>query len=164
MSETRVPVKGGVAVPWVVGSEVGASPSERLPRASKDEKHSRKRRLIDENVSVLERAIERLGASVRAGGDARAAKVRERLDGELEFQRARARWMAEAAEATPGQLRQRIGALEAQLSPGEIAYLDVGVPPGFREDRRLLFVLGELALMRYALVTQDPDPEPEAVR
>jgi len=141
-----------VRVPWRHGTVVTAKPAPAEPRPKRAELCALKAKQIEQDIARLVAAgKERLEVAASASQLEAVQQKREALDRQVDFQRRRLAWLGSIAEGKDGALRQRMLKLEAQLAPAEMAYLAAGLPERLSGDQRLLDLLGELALLRFAL-------------
>jgi hypothetical protein len=161
---------GIVRVPWRHGTVVSAKPAPAEPRSKRAELCALKAKQITQDIEQLDATgkelakpippplrdlvdgkVQKSETSASASRVKAAQQKREAIDRQVAFQRRRLAWLSGIAAGKDAALEARMRKLEAQLAPTERAYMDVGLPERLAGDQRLLDLLGELALLRFAL-------------
>ena len=132
-----------VRVPWPMGVEVSAAPRPMPDTVGRLELCQRKAESVRADLDVLGRRHELCAAPG-------LRKRRETVEREIDFQKRRIAWLETFGKMPDEDLRARSGELERELG-GEASYLEDGLPRELAQDMRLVSLLGELALVRYAL-------------
>jgi hypothetical protein len=137
-----------VRVPWVVGTTARSGPRVAEPAPpDRPTRCAAKAARVEADIAELEGRR----ASVGDGGDPRQ---RERLEAEVAFQRRRLEWLAAYAVASREDLEARLAVIHDELGEDGRGYLVRGLPPQLARDQRLMSLLGEAAVITFALEAQ----------
>ncbi len=140
-SQARLLPPGAVRVPWLPGTRAETAtwaPAAKLGRAARCE---RKAAHVQDDLQLLKALAERPAERTR----------REHLEAEAALQERRLGWVAAAAVARREALISRAAEIEVDLGEEGLGYLDRGLPAERQRDQRLLDLLSELAIIRFAL-------------
>jgi len=130
-----------VRVPWVAGTVAGSSQRPTRQGPTRRERCEAKARRVRDDVKVLKRH--------RAASSSEA--VMAKLDASIESQEHRIGILTSAAVRAEASLVARGRQIEADLGPEACAFLAGGMPSEMLEDVRMVRLLSELAIIRFAL-------------